>query len=228
MLQRLLLACVLIVVADDSRAAVSLTLLSDYRYRGASLSDGKPALMGGLVWDATEHWYAGGVLATTRIAGAPGVQAVSYFGYARELRSGRTWEVGAQYVAFSGHREDNYREIYAGFSATNWSARLYFQPKALGEYGPSLYAEWDVARAIGERVQWQAHLGLGHQGSDAARQAGTDRDYGDGRLGISFKTGAYRLQVSRVVTWNRGGYFADALVAGDVADGWVIGVSRQW
>ena len=73
----------------DARAENSFGIVSDYRYRGLSLSDGEPGLQAGLVWDRDDGWYAGVFAATTRIGGRDGVQAISYLGRAWRLRSGR-------------------------------------------------------------------------------------------------------------------------------------------
>ena len=78
------LACMLACLCGEVRAEVngevSLGIVSDYRYRGLSLSGGDPALQAGFAWDHEDGWYAGLFAAGTRIGGEHGLQAVSYLG----------------------------------------------------------------------------------------------------------------------------------------------------
>src|SRR5574338_1631076 len=74
----------------------SLGIVSDYRYRGVSLSDGKPAAQFGVAYDGAGGWYAG-AFASTADFGRPAradVQWLPYAGYADSLFPGLAWDVG--------------------------------------------------------------------------------------------------------------------------------------
>src|ERR1051325_11099552 len=60
-LRRVALAILLALIGSNASAELSATasVLSDYRYRGVSLSRGDPAAQLGLVWDDPSGGYAG-------------------------------------------------------------------------------------------------------------------------------------------------------------------------
>ena len=219
------LACVLACLCRSAHAEVSLGIVSDYRYRGLSLTDGHPALQGGFAWDHQRGWYAGVFASGTRIGNERGVQAVWYLGRAWRLESGRSWEAGIQSVAFTGARTDDYRELYVGMSSDRWSGRVYYQPEAFGGYGPAAYAEINTSHPLGERWALVGHLGAGWQGGALASYV--DRMSYDARFGVGVAVGAVHLHLQRVMTRRRG-YLAYALDedAGDA--GWVLGATWTW
>ena len=219
------LACVLACLCGKARAEASLGIVSDYRYRGVSLSGGDPALQAGFAWDHDAGWYAGVFAAGTRIGGERGLQAVSYLGRAWRLESGHSWEAGLQYVALT-HHSDDYGELYLGLISDRWSARAYYQPEALGDHGPAAYAEVDASLPLGERWRLLGHLGAGWRGGELGPYV--DRVHYDGRFGVGVALGAVHLHLQRVFTGRRGGYPAYGLDP-DAADaGWVLGATWTW
>lgn len=220
------LACVLACLHGGARAEVTLGVVSDYRYRGVSLTDGDPALQAGLAWDRDDGWYAGLFAANTRIGSERGLQTVSYLGRAWRLDSGRSWEAGAQYIALVGHRGGEYRELYLGLASDRWNARLYHQPRLFGDAGPSAYAELNAHLPLGSRWMLLGHLGATWRGDDPGKYV--DRIYYDGRFGVGVTAGAFNLHVQRVLTKRSGGYLAGGLYpeAGDA--GWVFGATWTW
>lgn len=221
----LLLACVLACPCGDARAEVSFGIVSDFRYRGLSLTDGDPAVQAGFAWDHDAGWYAGVSAASTRIGGERGLQAVSWLGRAWRLDSGRSWETGIQQVAISNHASD-YGELYLGLVSDRWSARAYYQPDAFGNPGSAVYAEFDAGIPLGERWRLLGHLGAQWLGSDPGPYV--DRLHYDGRFGVGVAVGATHLHLQRVFTARRGAYPAYGL-APDAADaGWVLGATWTW
>ena len=210
----------------DARAENSFGIVSDYRYRGLSLSDGEPGLQAGLVWDRDDGWYAGVFAATTRIGGRDGVQAISYLGRAWRLCSGRSWEAGIQYVAFTSDHGEDYRELYLGLASDRWNARLHYEPLQLGDYGPAAYADFNANRPLGERFVLVGHVGAGWRSGDPAPYI--DRVYYDARVGIGMSWGAANLSLQRVATIGRGGYLAGELDRDAGDGGWVLSISRTW
>ncbi|HEX2083506.1 MAG TPA: TorF family putative porin [Xanthomonadaceae bacterium] len=219
------LACVLACLHGGARAEVTLGVVSDYRYRGVSLTDGVPALQAGLAWDRDDGWYAGVFAANTRIGSERGLQTVSYLGHAWRLKSGRSWEAGVQYIALVGHRGGEYRELYLGLASDRWNVRLYHQPRLFGDAGPSAYAEANASLPLGGR--WMV---LGHVGAACRDDPGR---YGDpfrydGRVGVGVAVGAVNLHLQRVLTRRGEGYSAYGLDP-DAADaGWVFGATWTW
>lgn len=222
----IVLACLWACAPAQLRAEASLGVVSDYRYRGVSLSDGHSALQAGLVWNRDDGWYAGVFAANTRIARADGWQLVSYLGRAWRLDSGRSWEAGVQFVAFTSHHDEDYREVYLGFASDRWSLRAYYQPKPFGDYGPAVYAEGNASLPLGGHWLLLGHMGAGWRGGEL--DAGVDRTYLDARIGTGVGLGAFSLYLQHVWMWRRSGYLADDLGPQAADPGWVLGVNRAW
>lgn len=196
-----------------------VALVSDYRYRGVSLSDRRPAAQVGLDWDGARGGYAGALLSSARIATGGDLHAVSYLGIARRMRAGPSWEAGAQFVFHGNQRGDHYRELYLGLASERLGARLYLRPAAFGPQGHAAYLELNAWHPLGERVQLFAHAGQGWQAE------GMTRTYSDLRVGVGIALGDYRLQLSAVDGDARG----DTDTVRDARrPGWVVGISRDW
>src|SRR5206468_270616 len=105
---------VLCACASSAAAQLSGTLtgVSDYRYRGNTLTDRMPAAQAGVTYDDPKGWYAGAFGSTVRLKppGGPSsyFQAIAYAGYAKRLASGISVEAGGDYSAFAGSDELSY------------------------------------------------------------------------------------------------------------------------
>ena len=121
MLREMAVALCGLLFAVETWAEVSgsMTLVSDYRYRGVSLSDEKPAAQLSVAYDHASGWYAGAFGSTVQLADQSGrnLQMLSYVGYAKRARSGLSWEAGAGYYAFSGAGGYDYPEVYWGLAS---------------------------------------------------------------------------------------------------------------
>lgn len=139
----------------------SVTLLSDYRYRGASLSDAAPTGQLALAWDRGDGWYAGVQLTRVRFAYADAgaeLQAVPYLGYVRVLRPGLNAEAGVQYTWFSTTQSYNYPELYLGLSGERLSARVSRMPHYFGQ-AVAWYGEVDGSHPLRGKLRAVGHLG---------------------------------------------------------------------
>ena len=138
------------------------SVLSDYRYRGVSLSDNKPAIQLGLAYDDPNGWYAGLFASSVRYTepSERGVQAIYYVGHAWRTAAGQSFEAGASYSIVSGERGYDYPEVFVGFTADPVSARLYYSPRYAGYDADTLYAEVNAAQALADRVRLLAHVGV--------------------------------------------------------------------
>jgi uncharacterized protein (TIGR02001 family) len=101
----LLLASAAPATAQAGKAAISggATLLSDYRFRGVSRSDGDPALQGRITVTLPSGFYAGARGTTLKGVRAFGDAELDlYAGYATSIASGTTLDAGLLYYAFPG------------------------------------------------------------------------------------------------------------------------------
>ena len=80
----------------------SITVDSDYRFRGISLSDSKPALRLNGNLDTASGWYAGAAATQAKVGGTdPYAQVLGYGGFVRPIAQGRSLEFGASYSHFT-------------------------------------------------------------------------------------------------------------------------------
>lgn len=209
----------------------SATLVSDYRFRGVSLSDGQPAAQLGVAWESDDGWYVGVFASGTRLYGRPGTQWLSYLGYARRLRGGLSWEAGAEYAAFSRYPRYDYPEFYLGLASDKLSGRLYYAPRYFREDAAAFYAELNGTHALNARFRLQGHIGwLQRSGHGAGVDCGAERRRFDARAGIGARLGGgFDLQLARVASDGSDGCYSGYPASRDAADGrWILSLSRSW
>lgn len=188
----------------SAQVSGSLSLVSDYRFRGDSLSDEQPAAQLNVVYDHSSGWYAGAFGSTIRLASQSGrnLQVLSYGGYARRARSGLSWEVGADYSAFSGLSDYNYAEVYSGIASDNVSGRIYYASDYFGQSSGTCYAELNGTRRFQNRLRWLGHVGVLRRGSPRVAIDGTSRYRFDVQTGIGIDLDRASIQLTWVGTRN--------------------------
>ena len=194
-------ALLLLLVSAEAFAQVSgsASLLSDYRYRGISLSDNKPAAQLALAYDDASGWYGGGFASTVQI-GAPTsreLQAVAFGGYARRMPSGLSFEAGADYSAFTGGPSYDYGEVYAGIASDKVSTRLYYAPRYFGQ-SDVIYGEINASEELFDRVRLIAHGGVLRNSSEVSYGRPVDRYVFDATVGVVFDFDQFSAQLSWV------------------------------
>jgi uncharacterized protein (TIGR02001 family) len=199
-----LLAWLAPVGAAQAQVAADLGVQSDYRLRGLTTTDGKPAVVADLSYDHASGAYAGVTGLAAALPGTPGgaLGYIAYAGYAFGGRSGPTWDVGVVDAGFDDLRRYGrtygYVEVYGGFTAGPLAARLYYSPDYLGEGLSTLYADlaatWRPARA------WRlfAHAGV-LTPLEGSGPPYSFRERYDISLGAARRFGRFELQVEG--TW---------------------------
>jgi uncharacterized protein (TIGR02001 family) len=214
-----------------AQVAGSVAVVSDYRFRGASLSDGKPALQLGLGWEREDGWYAGAFASSVRLYAHADMQLLAYLGYARRLRDGLSWEAGAEYATFRRYSTDNYPELYVGLASERLSGRLYYAPRYFGEDDAVVYVELNANQPLDAHWRLLGHVGwlqrLKHV--EAAADEAAQRRRVDARVGIGAAFGKFDLQLARIASdGSRGRYSGYPEAAGGDEGAWVLSVSRAW
>jgi uncharacterized protein (TIGR02001 family) len=190
-------------VALPARAQVgaSLSLTSDYQWRGLSLSAGKPALSLNLSYDHASGLYGG--LSTTAVdtdhSGVRPLGYLVYVGYARRVSDRLSWDVGVtnsettiySYWRYSAH----YTEAYGGVTAGAFSAHAYFSPKYIGGEEATIYLDADGAVRPAKDWRLFGHLGLltPLSRSEAGRHV---RARLDARLGVARQFGHWEAHAA--------------------------------
>ena len=205
-----------------AQAGGSVSVLSDYRYRGVSLSDGRPSLQAQLGLDFDAGGYAGLQASTVRLEEhfSDDLQLLPYAGVVRPLHGGWHWEAGVQYTAFLRSGEYDYPEVFAGIGTGHAGVRIFYSNDYYGRW-PAWYATFDGNRALSPRWRLLGHAGVLHS---MGGEVGYRRDW---TLGLGLALRDYDLQL----TW--GDVDADAHPRyhppgyGEEA-GWVLRLTRNW
>jgi len=201
----------------------SAGLVSDYMYRGVSLSSGKPAARVSLDFDGAGGWFAGGQVVSGQLASQShrNAQWFGYAGYAQRLASGLSWEAGASAYAFHGAPDWNFREIFAGISSDDYSLRLHYAPDYLGFGQRTVYAELNGGAQLspGWRLFWR--------GGYLAAPGHAESNRAEGRIGVGTARDGWQWQLSldaaRLRSTNYGGA-ASSKVHGKM----VLGLARSF
>ena len=205
----LVAACLALVCADgNAQLSGSVSAVSDYRYRGVSLSGNDPALQAAVNYDDPRGFYGGVFLSSVRFAFTSGreAQAVPFAGYAWRLPSGDSGELGIDYSAFTRTHIYDHAEAYWGFTSGNVNGRLHYAPRYFGIGGKSVYAELNAAQPLSERVRAIAHIGVLHAQSRNFYEGSGGRAVFDGRIGVGIDVDPFNVELSWVGLSARSAY----------------------
>lgn len=162
------LGLMLVVSAGAARAQLSgsLSIDSDYRLRGVSLTGVRPVVTASVAYDHRSGLYAGGsVIGTaTKTEGVELLGHSEYAGFAVRGAHELTWDVGVNHHDYTIYGPTEFRlkytEIYAGVSRRNLTARVYFSPDYVASGSGTLYLSLDGVVRPAENWRVTAHAGL--------------------------------------------------------------------
>ena len=199
---RLFLGLVLVLAAVPARAGIggSLTLASQDRFRGYSVSDGRPAATLSLSYDdAGGAYFEASVMA----AGASRYGSRRYrfeenAGYALRIAGGPTVDAGIVHADYSGYyiygKRVTFTEIYAGFLTSHLSAHVHYAP-AYYQHGVStFYTDLEGSAEPIPHIRLSAHYGVLFQIEGVHEAAG--RTMHDWRLGASTDVGSLSFELA--------------------------------
>lgn len=192
------LAPVMLLACGGALAQISgsASVVSDYRLRGVSLSDGKPVAQLALDYDDPRGWYAGAFASGVRLRGAGDtLQLMGYGGYAGRLGAGLSWEAGVSNAVFQRAATYNYAEGFVGLAAEHVSTRLSYAPEYFGK-GSSWYGEVNGQRALVDQLSLTMHAGLLRRRAAPWQNAPTATLRADLRLGLSLDVAAWKLELA--------------------------------
>ena len=177
----------------------SATLVSDYRYRGVSLSRNNPAAQVAVAYDDASGWYGGAFASTVQLfIPSRELQLISFAGYASRTPSGVTWEAGADYSVVTGPFSYSYPEVFVGLASENLSARLYYAPRYFGQDSNVIYGEINAAAPLRDSVRLVAHAGALRSSSDGAYGQQPKHHVFDVSVGVAADFDPFNVQLSWV------------------------------
>ena len=149
-----------------AQISVSTSLESDYRFRGISLSNGRPALTASIAYDDSSGAYLGAsaIAQDTAHAGVQMLGYVEYIGFATPKRGGVALDFGVNNETLTAYADREYvlryTEAYVGLTSSNISAHVYYSPNYFRAGASTLYA--DVDGAFRPAAHWRlfGHVGV--------------------------------------------------------------------
>jgi uncharacterized protein (TIGR02001 family) len=184
--------------AAQAQISGNASLVSDYRLRGVSLSQGNPEAQLDLQYDSPRGWYAGGFASGAKLYDVATQEYVAYGGYAARLPTGLSWEAGASSAFFENASRYNYSEAFVGLSSDNFSGRIYLSPHYFDQKNRTAYAELNATFSLLENLRFLAHAGLLHQFSNSDQTSDAAISRFDYRIGLNAKIADWNVQLSWV------------------------------
>ena len=200
----LVLLALLVPGTVTAQISGNVALLSDYRFRGESLTEGRPALQAAVNYDHSSGLFLGGLVSNVRIdPDVSGLSALAYGGYTHPLGERASWDVGVVTYVFpqpSTGPDYNYTEAFVGASFGALSSRLYYTNSYFGA-GQAVYLELNGTHSLDERFTLTGHIGYLGQGEPPESPSnGQRRGLIDFQAGVSVDISGFRLGVSIVGT----------------------------
>lgn len=197
----LFLSAAIFIPSSPAAAQISAagSIFTDDRYRGYTLSEGRPVGILDLYYDDPTGFYgtASGKLVASKREGVRPLGLVLNAGYAKRLSSGLTIDVGATHSAYSEYSDRaaarSYTEAYAGLSGKFLTARVYFSPDYLK--GGTVYGELNANAEIATKLSLSGHAGLLVPLGDSGHGYAYRREF-DWRIGIARQFGPVTLQAA--------------------------------
>jgi uncharacterized protein (TIGR02001 family) len=173
-----------------AQAGATITITSDERFRGRSVSRGDPALTLSLSYDHPSGIYLNAAAATAIVESEPEVINVqANIGFIRRTAGGAGLDIGvirSNYSKYSsGERSSGYTEIYAGVVTRKLAIHFHYSPDYFQSGVQTVYAEIDGVVEPASDWRLTAHAGT------LVRVAGPAPP-GSGRFGYDWQIAAAR------------------------------------
>jgi uncharacterized protein (TIGR02001 family) len=149
-----------------AQVGTSISIFSDDRFRGYSLSGARPVAIFDLSYDAPDGFYGAlsGSIVATRHDGLQPLGLQLNGGYAKRLSSSLTVDLGTVHSNYSNYTSRgpgrSYTEVYAGLAGKILSSRISVSPDYLKPSVWTLYGEVDANMPTGKKLRLTAHVGM--------------------------------------------------------------------
>jgi len=202
----------------------SVALLSDYRFRGVSLTSECPAAQADVNYDTESGWYAGAFISNVSFDSYPRLHRLllTYAGYARRIGADLSVDAGVKYADLSPGSDFSYLEAHAGVTARFINAQLAFAPKYFGQHRAGTYLELNSGTELTETLRVFGHVGVLYVQPDPYQRSSSTRV--DGGIGLRYERDSFTAQFSRVVV--SGISLIYPVESSQHRSAWVLQVSR--
>ena len=159
-------ACFCAAAPAAAEVGAAVSIFSDARFRGYSLSAGHPIGIVDLSYDNSGGLYAA-ASASALASSADGIRPLGIQvngGYAKRLASDVTLDVGVLHSNYSRYSSaasaNSYTEVYAGVAHGFLSSRIAFSPHYFERGARTLYGEIDANVSPVRKLQLTGHFGV--------------------------------------------------------------------
>lgn len=175
--------------ADELVIEANVALVSDYRFRGVSLSDKDPAIQGGFDLTLPSGFYVGTWASSVEPVGSSELELDLYAGFGFEA-GGAEFDIGVLVYTYPGASDSHYWEVYGsvGFETGLLESTFGFayapdQDNIGGE--DNLYLYYDAVFPLGD-TGLSLVGGLGYETGAFGDLDGDGDDKWDWRLGVAW------------------------------------------
>ena len=200
-LRALLVAGALIPTAAAAQVGVVASVYTDQRFRGYSLSDGRPVGILDISYDASNGIYAAasGSVVMTRDDGLKGLGLALNAGFAKPIGRDFTLDLGiihSRYSEYSGVATGRtYSEAYAGISGKFVGTRFSISPDYIGPARWTLHGEINGQVDLSKDLLLDGTLGALIPLGEGAYN-GAVRAQWDARVGLARRLGPVSLHAA--------------------------------
>ena len=184
-------------------ASANLGAITDYKFRGISQSDGSPAVQGGVDLDFGNGLYLGTWASQVDFAYGEDETKFEqdfYGGYAGEISSTVSYDVGYIYYAYHGSdRDEDYQEVYGSVSISDLTLGLAYSDDYWAGTGEFYYPYAEYSFALPADLSLDLHLGVNMFAEDDLFFEGLD-SYTDYSISVGKDFGGLNLSASLVGT----------------------------
>jgi uncharacterized protein (TIGR02001 family) len=185
--------------AANAELSGTVTAVSDYDFRGVSLSAKDPALQGSIDYSMDSGFYVGAWASNIDYGrGVDGdIEVDLYAGFAGETETGLGWDVGLVWYVYPGADDiDDYPEIYFGLSYNVFEFKQWYTNDLSGSDENAFYTEANAS------FELPANFGLNVHGGYSWGDAfdDVDSEYFDYSIGVAYTLGNFDLELKWVDT----------------------------
>jgi uncharacterized protein (TIGR02001 family) len=202
-----LAAIILLGSAAAAQAEVTgtVTAVSDYDFRGISLSATDPALQGSIDWAGESGFYVGAW--ASNIDYGPGVdgdvEVDLYAGFAGGAEDGLGWDVGLVYYTYPGADDiDDYPELYVGATFKWFELKQWYTNDYGGTDADAWYTEGNASFELPANFSLSLHLGYNYgdafEGFEVGEGEFRDSDYMDYSIGVGYTLSHFDFELKWV------------------------------
>jgi uncharacterized protein (TIGR02001 family) len=152
----------MLLVAGIANAQVTgtVTLISDYDFRGISQTAEDPALQASVDWANESGFYAGAWGSNVDFDSQSDYELDGYVGFAGGEEDGLGYDVGFVYYSYWPDDDDiNYAEIYAGLSYNIFDAKLWYSDDYVNSGESAYYFEANANFELPQEFALALHIG---------------------------------------------------------------------